>query len=37
MHFIPEDLDQYVVNHSENEPELLQQLTREKKFYNLEC
>ena len=29
MHFIPEDLDTYVVNHSENEPELLQQLTRE--------
>lgn len=29
MHFIPEALDQYVVNHTENEPELLQQLTRE--------
>lgn len=29
MHFIPEDLDNYVVAHSENEPELLQQLTRE--------
>lgn len=29
MHFIPEALDEYVVNHSENEPELLQQLTRE--------
>ncbi|GAA3578352.1 O-methyltransferase [Snuella lapsa] len=29
MHFIPEALDNYVVNHSENEPELLQQLTRE--------
>ena len=29
MHFLPEDLDNYVVNHSENEPELLQQLTRE--------
>ena len=29
MHFIPEKLDEYVVNHSENEPELLQQLTRE--------
>ncbi|WP_203255808.1 O-methyltransferase [Hyunsoonleella ulvae] len=29
MHFIPEDLDDYVVAHSENEPELLQQLTRE--------
>lgn len=29
MHFIPEDLDDYVVAHSENEPELLQQLHRE--------
>lgn len=29
MHFIPEDIDNYVVNHSENEPELLQELTRE--------
>ena len=29
MHFIPEDLDNYVVAHSEDEPELLQQLTRE--------
>lgn len=29
MHFIPERLDDYVVQHSENEPELLQQLTRE--------
>ncbi len=29
MHFIPEELDQYVVAHSEDEPELLQQLTRE--------
>ncbi|MEJ6793160.1 MAG: O-methyltransferase [Lacinutrix sp.] len=29
MHFIPEKLDNYVVAHSENEPELLQQLTRE--------
>ncbi|WP_406683002.1 O-methyltransferase [Seonamhaeicola sp. MEBiC1930] len=29
MHFIPEELDSYVVQHSENEPELLQQLTRE--------
>ncbi|WP_298554922.1 O-methyltransferase [uncultured Algibacter sp.] len=29
MHFIPEDLDDYVVAHSENEPELLQQLNRE--------
>ena len=29
MHFIPEALDKYVVNHSENEPELLKALTRE--------
>ena len=29
MHFIPEELDDYVVNHSEEEPELLQELTRE--------
>ncbi len=29
MHFIPEDLDNYVVAHSEDESELLQQLTRE--------
>lgn len=29
MYFIPEDLDDYVVAHSENEPELLQQLNRE--------
>ncbi|MFD2564547.1 O-methyltransferase [Aquimarina rubra] len=29
MHFIPEALDTYVVNHTEKEPELLQQLTRE--------
>uniref|UniRef100_UPI00404B0A92 hypothetical protein n=1 Tax=Gelidibacter sp. TaxID=2018083 RepID=UPI00404B0A92 len=29
MNFLPEALDTYVVNHSENEPELLQQLTRE--------
>ena len=29
MHFIPEELDNYVVAHSENEPELLQKLTRE--------
>lgn len=29
MHFIPGVLDNYVVNHTENEPELLQQLTRE--------
>ncbi|GAA4281389.1 O-methyltransferase [Gaetbulibacter aestuarii] len=29
MHFIPEALDDYVVQHSADEPELLQQLTRE--------
>lgn len=29
MYFIPEELDDYVVNHSEDEPELLQQLSRE--------
>jgi len=29
MHFIPEKLDDYVIKHSEDEPELLQQLTRE--------
>ena len=29
MYFLPEPLDNYVVSHSEQEPELLQQLTRE--------
>ncbi|HMC01438.1 MAG TPA: hypothetical protein VKN14_10435, partial [Flavobacteriaceae bacterium] len=29
MNFIPEKIDDYVVKHSENEPELLQQLNRE--------
>jgi predicted O-methyltransferase YrrM len=29
MHFIPEKLDDYIVAHSEDEPELLQQLHRE--------
>jgi len=29
MPFIPEALDTYVVNHTEKEPELLQQLTQE--------
>lgn len=29
MHFITDELDDYVVKHSEDEPELLQQLTRE--------
>lgn len=29
MHFIPEALDRYVVDHTEKEPELLKRLTRE--------
>ncbi len=29
MHFLPEALDDYVVRHTENEPELLRRLTRE--------
>lgn len=29
MHFIPDKLDDYVVSHSQEEPELLQQLSRE--------
>jgi predicted O-methyltransferase YrrM len=29
MHFIPEELDAYVINHTQKEPELLQQLNRE--------
>jgi predicted O-methyltransferase YrrM len=29
MYFLPDDLDNYVVQHSAQEPELLQQLTRE--------
>lgn len=29
MYFIPEELDNYVINHTGDEPELLQQLTRE--------
>ncbi len=29
MYFLPEKLDQYITTHSEQEPELLQQLTRE--------
>ena len=29
MHFIPQELDDYVVAHSEDEPELLAQLNRE--------
>jgi len=35
MHFLPEELDAYVVNHSEDEPSLLQQRIR--KFYNPLC
>lgn len=29
MHFLPEKIDDYAVNHTENEPLLLQELTRE--------
>ena len=29
MHFISEELENYVVQHSENEPELLHQLNKE--------
>ena len=29
MHFLPDKLDEYIVSHSETEPKLLQQLTRE--------
>ena len=29
MHFLPEHIDNYVVKHSDNEPELLQKLNRE--------
>ena len=29
MHFLPQNIDDYVVAHSEDEPELLQQLSRE--------
>ncbi|CDF80503.1 O-methyltransferase [Formosa agariphila KMM 3901] len=29
MHFIPQELDDYVVQHTEDEPKLLKQLTRE--------
>ncbi|APY01222.1 putative O-methyltransferase YrrM [Lacinutrix venerupis] len=29
MYFLPEKLDEYIVSHSQEEPELLQQLTRE--------
>lgn len=29
MHFLPEKIDNYVINHSQQEPELLKKLTRE--------
>tara|TARA_B100000795_G_scaffold245252_1_gene210262 strand:+ start:8432 stop:9073 length:642 start_codon:yes stop_codon:yes gene_type:complete len=29
VHFLPENIDQYAVSHSQTEPELLQQLTKE--------
>ncbi|HET8754072.1 MAG TPA: methyltransferase, partial [Salinimicrobium sp.] len=29
MHFIPEIIEEYVIKHSEKEPELLQELNRE--------
>jgi len=29
MHFIPEELDDYVVSHTQDESELLQELNRE--------
>ena len=29
MHFLPEKIDKYAVNHSQSEPEILQELTRE--------
>ncbi|MCK5824023.1 MAG: O-methyltransferase [Ichthyobacteriaceae bacterium] len=29
MHFLPEDIDDYAVNHSQTEPELLKQLNKE--------
>ena len=29
MHFLPQQLDNYIVSHSEDEPKLLQKLTRE--------
>ncbi|WP_299054705.1 O-methyltransferase [uncultured Polaribacter sp.] len=29
MHFLPEKIDTYVVNHSQNEPNILQELTKE--------
>ena len=29
MHFLPEKIDTYAVNHSQQEPKILQELTRE--------
>ena len=29
MHFLPEKLDDYIVSHSQEEPQLLKELTRE--------
>jgi predicted O-methyltransferase YrrM len=29
MHFLPENIDNYVVRHSQQEPKILQELTRE--------
>ena len=29
MHFLPENIDQYAIDHTQDEPDLLQQLTRE--------
>ena len=29
MNFLPENIDQYVVNHSQKEPDLLQELSKE--------
>lgn len=29
MHFLPEEIDNYVVNHSQQEPKILQELTKE--------
>jgi predicted O-methyltransferase YrrM len=29
MHFLPEEIDNYVVSHSQKEPKILQELSRE--------
>ena len=29
MHFLPDNIDDYVVKHSQSEPQILQELTRE--------